>query len=249
MLKLLRSAASGLRTPLAEQPVIRFLCEADNLGVIAEPVSAGKALPGWFKALPAVEREALSATNNGLTIKRCMPFLDAMTTGWIIPLAATVRMEVSEGGHKVDCGWDFDLTMVSNHSPGQVAGHPRAPSPPMKFHNHWTVVTPPGWSCLFVAPLNRPHPAFDVLAGIVDTDAYRAPAHFPLFPPSADGIHPVEAGTPLIQIFPFRRDASALTMETWIGAESVENAADRERIHRSTTTRDGWYRTDARAPR
>lgn len=79
--------------------------------------------------------------------------------------------------------------MISEHSPAQVAGHPRAPSPPLKFHNLWTIFTPPGWRCLFVAPLNHPRPAFDVLAGIVDTDSYRAPVHFPFFPPRADGVH------------------------------------------------------------
>ena len=46
--------------------------------------------------------------------------------------------------------------MVSNHSPFQVAGNPHEPRPPMKFHNYWTIRTPPGWSCLFLPPLNRP---------------------------------------------------------------------------------------------
>ena len=175
-----------------EQPLIHFLCEPDNLGVIAPPLPAAKSVPDWFKALPPVDRRALSATNNALTIKRCLPFIDAMTAGWIIPLAASVRLEVSQSGGKVDIGWEFDRPMISEHAPGQVAGHPRAPSPPLKFHNHWTIVTPPGWSSLFVAPLNRPHPAFDVLAGIVDTDSYRSPVHFPFFPPAADGVYEIE---------------------------------------------------------
>lgn len=233
----------------ASAPVIRFLCEPDNLGVIMPPVPASRALPPWFRTLPGVDREALSASNNALTIKRCMPFLDALTAGWVIPLAATVRLEVSEGGTKVDCGWEFDRTMISEHSPAQVAGHPRAPSPPLKFHNHWTIVTPPGWSCLFVAPLNRPHPAFDVLAGIVDTDSYRAPVHFPFFPPRADGVHVIEAGTPIIQVIPFLRDQSAMAMTAEIACESDEEARERVRIHRATTVRDGWYRNEARAPR
>lgn len=233
----------------AATPTITFHCAPDDLGVIAPPVPAAKVMPDWFRALPAVDQQALSASNNALTIKRCMPFLDALTTGWIIPLAATVRIEVSEGGIKVDCGWEFDRVMISNHNPEQVTGHPRAASPPMKFHNHWTVVTPPGWSCLFVAPLNRVHPAFDVLSGIVDTDTYGAPVHFPFFPPSADGVHTIEQGTPIVQVIPFRRDASALVMTADVRAASETEAAERERIKRLTTVREGWYRTDARAPR
>ena len=75
-------------------PSIRFLCRPEDHGVIAPPVPAKTALPDWFRKLPAVDPHQVSATNNGLTVKRCMPFLDAMTSGWILPLAATVRRGV-----------------------------------------------------------------------------------------------------------------------------------------------------------
>jgi hypothetical protein len=130
---------------------IRFLCRPEDRDVIAPPVPAKTILPDWFRKLPAVDQRALSATNNGLTVKRCTPFLDAMTAGWILPLAATVRLDIKDGGSIVDAGWEFDRVMVSNHGPHQVAGNPKEPSPPCKFPNHWTISTPPGWSCLFVA--------------------------------------------------------------------------------------------------
>jgi hypothetical protein len=76
-------------------PKIEFVCDPDDYGVIAEPVPAKTVLPDWFRRLPAVDSAHVTASDNGLTIKRCMPFLDAMTTGWIIPLAATVRLERS----------------------------------------------------------------------------------------------------------------------------------------------------------
>ena len=78
-------------------------------------VPAKTVLPDWFRKLPAVDKQHASATNNGLTIKRCMPFLDALTTGWILPLAATVRLEIKDDGRTVDAGWEFDRPMVSNH--------------------------------------------------------------------------------------------------------------------------------------
>lgn len=64
---------------------IEFTCAAADFDVIAPPVPAKVHLPEWFRKLPAVDQTHISATDNGLTIKRCMPFLDAMTTGWIIP--------------------------------------------------------------------------------------------------------------------------------------------------------------------
>ena len=158
----------------AKTPGIHFLCEPRDKDVIAPPVPVKDYIPPWFRKLPAVDEAQLSKADTGLTIKRCMPFLDAMTTGWIIPLAATVRLEIRDGGAFVGAGWDFDREMVSNHGLHQVRGNPWGARVPRKFHNFWTIVTPPGWSCLFVNPLNRPNGVFEILAGVVDTDTYRS---------------------------------------------------------------------------
>ena len=228
-------------------PAIRFTCAPEDIGVIAEPLPAKKALPDWFRKLPPVDREAQSATNNGLTIKRCMPFMDALATGWILPLVATVRLEIRDGGKTVDAGWEFDRVMVSNHGQHQVAGNAREPRPPCKFHNYWTVRTPRGWSCLFLPPLNRPEAPFECLAGVVDTDTYTAPVHFPFFATAADGVHVVEKGTPLVQVIPFRR--ADVLEEAEIGAETETEARERTVIHRNTIAAEGWYRKFARAAR
>jgi len=137
------------------EPCIEFLCAPQDLGVIAPPVPAREALPDWFRRLAPVDKNHLSTTDNALTVKRCMPFLDALMAGWILPLAATVRIEIADKGETVNTGWDFDKTMVSNHHPYQVNGHPMQPRPPCKIHNHWTIRTPPGWSCLFIPPMTE----------------------------------------------------------------------------------------------
>lgn len=227
--------------------VIEFLCRPEDLGVLAPPVPAKEVMPDWFKRLPAVDPSKLSPTDNALTIKRCMPFIDALTTGWILPLGATVRLEIRDGGTTVDAGWDFDRVMVSNHSSHQVVGHPRQPRPPCKFHNYWTIRTPPGWSCLFVPPLNRPNPVVEVVAGVVDTDAYASQVHFPFFAVAQDGIYTLEKGAPLVQVIPFRRAATALAGE--IKVETASDAATGQRILRNTLASEGWYRKFARAGR
>lgn len=231
----------------APAATIRFTCRPEDEGVIAPPVPSKAYLPDWFRKLPAIDPEVESRTNTGLTVKRCMPFLDAMTTGWVLPLAATVRLEISEGGSRVDAGWDFDRALVSNHGMHQVKGNPMGPRPPCKFHNFWTITTPPGWSCLFVNPLNRPNGVFEVVAGIVDTDIYRSPIHFPFFATGEDGLHVIEKGSPLVQVIPFRRDTANLQAE--IGAERPEEAEARQKILRNTQAATGWYRLFARAPR
>ncbi|MFB9950598.1 DUF6065 family protein [Rhizobium puerariae] len=229
------------------QPKITFLCRKEDEGVIPAPVRAKTALPDWFRKLPPVSEDHLSPTDSGLTVKRCMPFLDAMATGWVIGLAATVRMEITDAGKTVNCGWDFDRTLVSNHASHQVAGNPREPLPPCKFHNYWTIRTPPGWSCLFLAPLNRPNGVFEVVAGVVDTDTYQSEIHFPFFATGEDGLHVLERGTPIVQIIPFRRETSDL--EADIRAENAEESVTRKTIFRKTLAADGWYRKFARAQR
>ncbi|MCX8278924.1 DUF6065 family protein [Phyllobacterium sp. 0TCS1.6C] len=229
------------------QPRLTFLCRKDDEGVIPAPVRAKTALPDWFRQLPPVDAAHVSPTNSGLTVKRCMPFLDAMAAGWVIGLAATVRMEISDGGKTVDCGWDFDRTLVSNHASHQVAGNPREPLPPCKFHNYWTIRTPPGWSCLFVPPLNRPNGIFEIVAGVVDTDTYQSEIHFPFFATGEPGLHVLERGMPIAQVIPFRRETSDLAAD--IRAESRAEGNIRQTILRKTLASDGWYRRFARAQR
>jgi hypothetical protein len=231
----------------ARKPRIEFVCEPEDFGVIAEPMPAKSAMPDWFKRLPAADPNHVTATNNGLTIKRCMPFLDALTTGWIIPMAATVRLEIKDGGRTVDAGWELDKVMVSNHGMHQVAGNPREPRPPCKMHNYWTIKTAPGWSCLFVPPLNRANPVIEVIAGIVDTDTYTSLINFPFFATADDGVYTLERGAPLVQVIPFRREATHIPGE--VRAERAEEAEERKRILRSTQAGEGWYRRVARAMR
>jgi hypothetical protein len=228
-------------------PKISFLCQPEDSGIVAEPRPAKDAIPLWFRKIAPIDLEHIGARDNGITVKRCMPFLDALTTGWIVPLAATVRMEIKDGGQTVDCGWEFDRTMVSNHSPHQVTGHPNASRPPCKFHNYWSIRTAPGWSCLFVPPLNRPNGVFETVAGIVDTDTYFAHIHFPFFPIGPDGVHIIEKGTPIVQVFPFQRSNAAIEGE--VRAETEEEGVERERVYRNTIAGAGWYRKFARANR
>lgn len=233
----------------SDAPRMVFRCEAEDEGVIAAPKPARAMMPDWFKRLPPVDKSSIGPSGSGQTVKRCMPFMDALAFGWILPLAATVRIAVSEGGTKIDCGWDFDKAMISPHGTGQVAGHPRLPMPPMKFHNYWTIETPPGWSCLFIPPINRPDPRFEIASGIVDTDAYRTLIHFPFFATVGDGVYIIEKGTPIAQVIPFQRDSSPMAIAADIRAETDAEAKERERLRRVTNADVGWYRENARAPR
>jgi hypothetical protein len=84
-----------------------------------------------------MDAEQLSATNDGHTVKRCMPFLDALGAGWVCrSLRRSGWRSTTAAAPSTPTG--LDREMVSTHAPFQVAGNPYEPRPPMKFHNHWT---------------------------------------------------------------------------------------------------------------
>lgn len=195
-------------------PEIEFLCAEEDWGVIPPPVPARKVIPKWFKALPGKLKDGLESS----TIKRCNPFLDALSVGWIIPLAADVEFTTNEDASGVSYKWSFYKPMIENHGKSQITTnkepHPDEHKPPMKFLNHWIIRVPKGYSLLFVPPLNRPDPRFTCLSGLVDADGYYEFINFPFqfHEKNFQGI--IEAGTPLVQVIPIKRDTLDLKMKT-----------------------------------
>jgi hypothetical protein len=185
---------------------IEFLCEEDDYGIIAEPYPARKLMPDWYKALPMTLEPGIEKS----TIKRCNPFLDSMSLGWIIPLAADVEIQTNHDCSSVDYKWKFYKPMIENHGMEQITTskkpNPTFPKPPMKFMNFWITKCPEDYSLLFVPPLNRPDPRFTCFSGLVDSDKYFEYVNFPFIfnVPNYHGI--IKAGTPLIQVIPIKRD-------------------------------------------
>lgn len=202
---------------------LEFMCAEEDHGIIPEPYLSGKHVPNWFKKLPP----AMGGGFNQSTIKRCMPFLDTFTTGWIIPLAGDVYFKSNDDASGVTYEWKFSKPLVENHSMGQVhtdkAPNPMYPRPPLKFLNYWMIKAPEDYSLLFVPPLNRPNDIFTCYAGIVDPPYYEMEyINFPFFlnKPNFDGIIP--AGTPLMQVIPFKKDdiPDSITVRKFTDAES-----------------------------
>lgn len=186
---------------------IEFMCAKEDWDVIPKPYPARKLIPDWFKALPPKLHEGLTSS----TVKRCPPFLDAMSVGWIIPLVADVEISTNEDASGINYNWNFYKPVIENHGMRQITTdkvpNPMLPKPPIKFLNYWMIKVPKGYSVLFVPPLNRPDYRFSCLSGIVDCDGYFEYVNFPFTfnQPNYHGI--IEAGTPLVQAIPIKRDS------------------------------------------
>jgi hypothetical protein len=140
------------------------------------------------------------------TYKKCMPFLDAMTSGYIIATLADIEVQKNEFG-QTSFNWLSKHTLVTPHAKWQVEGMPTPDGyfpTPFKFVNEFTIKTPKGVSTLFINPLNRYDLPFTSINGIVDTDNYVMGINFPfLIKDDFTGI--IKKGTPIIQLIPFER--------------------------------------------
>ena len=181
-------------------PVIRFDAAESNKRNCPHPYPAARGVPAWMKKTPM----AVAASEKLMTVKRCPPFLEAMTGGYIIPLAEECTFFRDEQG-KVQANSDHNI--VEGHGREQYVEAPFSHYPVVKFLNPWVVVTEPGYSTLFIAPLNRWDTPFHPLAGVVETDTYYNHINFPAIctlPPNSRFVMP--KGAPVIQVIPFKRE-------------------------------------------
>jgi hypothetical protein len=173
---------------------IKFRSSNINLE-LSQPRPAYKTMPDWYRTIDGV-------VEGHETIKKCVPFLDAMMAGYSIVTTADVYYD-SQGFQEIS-----KMPMVTNHLPQQIQGIP-IPSEyspmPYKWINLFSINTPKGYSTLFTHPLNRIDLPFYTLSGVVDTDKFPVEINFPFFiKKDFSGIIP--AGTVIAQAIPFKRE-------------------------------------------
>lgn len=173
---------------------------------ILEPRPASIFIPDWYKQTPQVSEKVLTA-------KRCVPIIDALSAGYIIPLPADVHWDENREGKK----WQSDskVELVSEHSKAQTEIFEigsEFDSQPHKWISHWHITTPKGYSTLFVHPTNRSDLPFYSFSGLVDTDKHPLIINFP-FLIKKDFVGTIPAGTPLIQAIPVKRDDWEMSIE------------------------------------
>src|SRR5688572_20951561 len=93
------------------QMALRFRCPRELDGILPRPIPALLGLPDWFKALP---QKTFNPTMGAEahTVKKCPPFIDAMTHGFLIPLP--IDLEVRDG----ELSWHAEIPkgFVSEYS-------------------------------------------------------------------------------------------------------------------------------------
>ncbi|HWE92481.1 MAG TPA: DUF6065 family protein [Tepidisphaeraceae bacterium] len=194
---------------------IEFHNVEEGLKLSQHPYPASRNVPAWFKDMP-MSREEIS------TLKRCPPFLAAMTAGYIIPSPVDLQFDMSDKGVLSAHG---NVDFLGNHPQSQYQDSPFGRHPVIKFHNPWIIVTPPEYVCFVTGPVNRFELPFLPLSGVIETGTYYNRVHFPMACLMRPGQkYELKAGTPLVQIIPFRR-------EEWTSGTGLIDTARHEKQH------------------
>lgn len=206
-------AGSEATSPTAGSSTIKFRCPSELETILPRPIPAVSGLPEWFKSMPAAAFSDITQTEQ-MTVKKCPPFIDAMTFGFLIPLVTDLHVESGTFTWNLDFPGgaiaSYPRSPLDFHDTSQVTGTPLfgdGDSFILKFNNFWTIETPPGYSLLVTHPVNRYDLPFTTLTGLVDTDLYKN--DFINFPArwrdsAFNGVLP--KGTPVAQCLPVRRD-------------------------------------------
>jgi hypothetical protein len=172
------------------------------------PKPAVKEVPEWYKHTPEYVgehgRKIVDPSQSVHTVKKCIPVFDAMTAGYILYTQVDVQIWQKDGLPYYT--W-ADQDFINFHPIEQASLHPKNNSMPYpKWKNTYAISTPAGYSVLFTQPMHRDS-VFTILPGVVDTDKYKSTVAFPfvLNDIKFEGLIP--AGTPMVQIIPFKRES------------------------------------------
>jgi len=183
---------------------------------LPNPTPAKKHIPDWYKDMsrfmdPSKKSDVTAkggVLKKNTTIKACVPVLDFFTSGYIIPLWQDLLVQREDSGNLLFNWPNSDVDVLGEHPKDQVKGSPLMKdadgSVVYKFLCPWSFKTPPGYSCFFFSPFYHQND-FEILPAIVDTDDMDE-VNFPFLYKGQGRENLYSAGSPLIQVLPFKRD-------------------------------------------
>jgi len=223
---------------------IEFVLPENQIGKYEMPKPAHKYLPDWYKST----EKLMEQSKLDKTVRACMPFMESLTFGWIIPVPTDIEFQKTDDGIRVNWN-DETFNVMGYHDLEQLGGDmfPHQDISVIKFNLPYVVRTPKGVSTLYMPPLNRFESRFRPFSGVVDTDTYVNQINIPavLWDNEYEGV--IEAGTPIAQIIPFKRDSLVNT--------SVKRTMtdEEERLNQLTSENvpavDAYYKKEVWSPK
>ena len=165
--------------------------------VITFPESSRKFIPNWYKDISVKQDE--------VNVKKCIPFLDAMTHGYI--QKTWTDIEVLNNNESLSIAFDHEVEILNYREKSDMPIGDEYYPVEFVWQRPWSVVLPQGYSGLVTHPLNRIDLPFITLSGIVDFDkSIHAPTGNIPFYVKKGFVGIIPAGTPMFQIIPIKRE-------------------------------------------
>jgi hypothetical protein len=174
------------------------------------PFSIKKIVPDWYKKVEILNSKNFEFDDNNnvknVNIKNCMPFFDAISSGYVQTTWTDIYVEVKNNfiTLRTACGPEIIQTRDKVSVPIDSLFYPIE----FIWKTPWIPKVPKGYSVLITHPMNRLDLPFMSMSGIVDSDSfYHTPSgNFPLYIKNGfTGLIP--KGTPMYQIIPIKRDS------------------------------------------
>lgn len=185
----------------------------DHDTMLCPPQPSKNYIPDWFKKQNAFENNKIKISENGLsnaTAKMCMPFNDALRSGYIQKTWCDIFIQISDTG-QLEYFWSSgpQILKIRNENYGSFPNMPDYYPIEFVWNIAWMPELPKGYSALITHPLNRIDLPFYTLSGIIDSDKYKYGVknnQFPFYIKNGfNGLIP--EGTPMYQIIPIKRDS------------------------------------------
>lgn len=223
---------------------------------IPPPVPAKTFIPKWYKdAEIAISEKTgkianLQDKNISGGLKSCMPFLDAMISGYFICSWEDYYVKTTESVEEIYPvsinPYTDKYEIIRSNGPqmlrdrGGEIGH-TIPRPEGYCYNHmvlggqWGIRLPRGWSALITHPFNRFDLPFITTSGIIDSDEWWTGGNVPFFfKKNFEGVIP--SGTPFAHIIPIKRSS-------WISNVSLSSVnRNNYMADKARSVPLGWYR-------
>ena len=226
-------------------PIIKY---ESSINYAENPLlPAKKFIPDWYKKIPKNKNEDKVVydleTGFSPTVKLCMPFLDALSSGYMITLAYDVYIKNNEGAPFLVGPQGIPDDQIPRWRK-DIAHENVVPHGCYPYEYTWNYclayTVPVGYSMLATHPLNRWDLPFVTLSGIVDGGlVMQSNGNFPFYiKRDFEGVIP--QGTPIVQIIPFRQ-------EKWKSEKEI-GLVDQGANHglASAAKLTGWYKNTFR---
>jgi hypothetical protein len=212
-------------------------------GIVSDIKPAKNYIPQWYKSIKSYTHANIEFNeNNGhaKNVKSCMPFLDSLTSGYIVELWCDIHVRIDDDGQSHYLTWGDAQPVPVNFRDSKKNNIP-VPHGCEPSHYVWifpySIKTPPGYSVFMTHPLNRFDLPFVTLSGIVDTENTLSTGNYPFFiKKDFEGV--IEKGTPIMQILPFKR-------EDWVSEKDLEVSKEGNiNLQKSKNVFFGFYKKE-----